>query len=159
MKSKKTVQSENRLREILQKLINDANITERALARALGIPPTTLYQLVNTENPNPFVKTLLPIAKYFNVSIEQLMGEKPLGSEADKSKKNLLSTKEWNPELFIECINVVTRMLKEKGNKVSAQTALDMIREVYIFTLNSKPIKVDTNFVEWFIDRALNHST
>lgn len=50
------------------------------LAREIDIPAATIRRIKNNEQTNPTLSTLLPIAKYFSVSLGQLVGEEPLAS-------------------------------------------------------------------------------
>lgn len=146
----KQTQNQNKLRAILEDLTKKAGITERALARMLNIPPTTLYQLLNTDNPNPSVKTLLPIAKHFKLSIEQLMGEEP-----SVRIYSPLEAHPWQPELFIAAINIVNTVLEEKERKLDTKMALHIIREIYFYSLDNNIKHIDDNFAKWFINKSL----
>jgi SOS-response transcriptional repressor LexA len=50
------------------------NLTEAKLAKELDMPQATLNRLIGGYSPNPTVSTLMPIAKYFGVSLDQLLG-------------------------------------------------------------------------------------
>lgn len=52
------------------------NVTE--LARLTNTLQPVLHRMVNGETANPRIDTLLPLAKYFNISIDQLVGAAPL---------------------------------------------------------------------------------
>ena len=58
--------------EILGVLMGD--MSEAALASAINVPKATIHRVLSGSTPDPRAGTLLPIAQYFNISIEQLMG-------------------------------------------------------------------------------------
>jgi SOS-response transcriptional repressor LexA len=58
--------------EILSVLMG--NMSEAALASAINVPKATIHRVLSGSTPDPRAGTLLPIAQYFNISIEQLMG-------------------------------------------------------------------------------------
>lgn len=68
------------IRDRLKILMQDKNIRVKELSKAVSIPPPTLYGLLSGEAADPRISSLLPLAKYFKVSIEQLTGDVPLDS-------------------------------------------------------------------------------
>lgn len=153
---------ENNLRFILRKLMHEAHISEPQLARTLGMPVTTLNQLLRSETISPRLETLLPIAKYFNVYVEQLVGAIPLGSPRTEQKTFKVQAqpnnekKIWKPELYLECVNTTCKILKKKNFFTSAEKALEIIQEVYFYSLQRGSDSVDDMFAEWFVTHALS---
>ena len=64
--------TDNTIGNILHELME--GMSESALARAVKLPKATVHRVVSGITPDPRARTLLPIAQYFNISIEQLMG-------------------------------------------------------------------------------------
>ena len=63
-------------------LLMEANkLTEAELARRSKIPQTSINRLLLGLTENPRVQTLIPLAKFFNVSYGQLIGFEPLNAE------------------------------------------------------------------------------
>jgi len=63
------------LAQTLTNLIDRENkLTPAALARALGIPTNKITRILNGDVTDPKASTLLQIASYFGISIEQLLG-------------------------------------------------------------------------------------
>lgn len=60
----------------LRKLLNAVNLSENELARRTGIPQQIINRMLRGENKNPKLNTLQPLAKYFGISISELIGEK-----------------------------------------------------------------------------------
>lgn len=56
-------------------LIANARISASELARRIELPAATIKKLRTGENSNPTIASLLPIAKFFNLTISQLIGE------------------------------------------------------------------------------------
>lgn len=149
-------EKENDLRFILRQLMISAGLSHAQLARALNIPTSTLSKLLNAPNLAPRIDTLLSIARYFNISIEQLIGEKPLDSSEFKEILPQPKRKsEWQPELYLECAHMTCELITKKKYKVSAEHVLEMIKEIYFYSLHQKNGKLDNAFVEWFISRSL----
>lgn len=63
------------------------------LARETNLPTPTVHRLVTGKSTRPYKSSLEPIADYFSLSVDQLLGESPLPAEyavGDDSKKAVL---------------------------------------------------------------------
>ena len=58
-----------------------SNTSETELAKITNIPQSTINRILLEGTSNPTVSTILPIAKFFKVSIEELVSEQKLGNE------------------------------------------------------------------------------
>jgi SOS-response transcriptional repressor LexA len=59
-------------------LMEEMRISADELGRRTQIPPSTIKKIRNRYNPNPTLTTLLPLAKFFSISLSQLVGDEPL---------------------------------------------------------------------------------
>lgn len=67
------------LAQTLNDLIGrDNKLSPAALARALGIPTNKITRILNGDVTDPKASTLLQIASYFGITIEQLLGLEPI---------------------------------------------------------------------------------
>lgn len=67
------------LAQTLNELIgNDKKLSPAALARNLGIPTNKITRILNGDVTDPKASTLVQIANYFGISIEQLLGLEPI---------------------------------------------------------------------------------
>jgi len=64
------------LRTNLLKLMD--GMSEAKLAKAVSVPKATINRIISGRTPDPRAGTLLPIAQYFGVTLEQLLGIVPL---------------------------------------------------------------------------------
>ncbi|RUR11603.1 helix-turn-helix domain-containing protein [Legionella sp. km772] len=70
------------LAETLTDLIErEIRLTPAALARKLGIPTNKITRILNGDVTDPKASTLLQIANYFDITIEQLLGLAPIVKE------------------------------------------------------------------------------
>lgn len=81
--------------------VKGANMSQ--IHKDTGVPLTTITRLIHSKNPNPTIASLLPIAKYFGVTLNQLMGLDPLNLN-NLSSSNL-GAKTLRPWLHIPLIN------------------------------------------------------
>ncbi|NCT57199.1 MAG: helix-turn-helix domain-containing protein [Legionella sp.] len=67
------------LAQTLNDLIDRENkLSPAALARALGIPTNKITRILNGDVTDPKASTLLQIANHFDITIDQLLGLKPI---------------------------------------------------------------------------------
>lgn len=68
-----------KLSGILKKLLYDKDMKPIDLARETNIPQPTIHRLVTGKSSRPYKSSLEPIADYFDLSIDQLLGIESLG--------------------------------------------------------------------------------
>ena len=73
------------LSKILKKLLYDNRMNSTDLAEAVDLPQPTVHRLVTGKSTRPYRSSLEPIAEYFAIDIDQLLGEKPLPLGASAS--------------------------------------------------------------------------
>ena len=78
----------NRISEVLNKLLFERKIRATELARKIDVPQPTLHRIVSGKSPNPHISTIKPIAEFFNISIEQLKGERSLTDDSSSKLVN-----------------------------------------------------------------------
>lgn len=66
------------LSKILSNLLYERRMNPSELAREVGVPSTTVHRLVTGKSTRPYRNSLIPIADYFSMSVEQLIGEEQL---------------------------------------------------------------------------------
>lgn len=68
----------NKVQQILGFLIQTEKVSGNELGKETGVPQPVINRIINGKTLNPSISTLIPIAKYFNLSMSQLIGEAPL---------------------------------------------------------------------------------
>lgn len=68
----------NKLQQIIDFLIQTEKISVNELAKETGVPQPVIHRIIKGKTLNPSISTLIPIAKFFNLSMSQLIGESPL---------------------------------------------------------------------------------
>ena len=86
--------------QTLKLLIKNQSVTVTELARQVNIAQPVIHRMVTGETKDPKVGTLQPIADYFNISLDQLIGNQPLPNnigESDSLRKTIsVPVIEWN---------------------------------------------------------------
>ena len=146
----------NQLKDVLRELINkkELEISDKNLAKKLNINYTTLYALLKATNTNPKVETLIPIAEFFGVTIDQLIGLKPLSDESSSKEQH-----KWVAGLYFECFKICTEQFDKLDFKPTAEHALQIIKDCYIYMLTKKKGKMDKEFIRWIVEKNLDGSS
>lgn len=79
------------LSKILKKLLYDRRMNPSELAREVQMPTPTIHRLVTGKSTRPYRSSLEPIANYFHISVDQLIGNEPLTASWPTSSNNALS--------------------------------------------------------------------
>lgn len=55
----------------------EGHLNAEELSRRIGLPASTIKKIRNNNDSNPTLSTLSPLAKYFSLTISQLVGDEP----------------------------------------------------------------------------------
>lgn len=124
------------LKNNLTFLMTERHISASQLARETGIPPTTIKRIRNSVNSNPTLVSLLPIAKFFGVSVSQLLGETHLSIHKVLSNQNQHETPHaylpiitWEQAISPQDINMLEIDYAVAGKNLSAQSYALIVQE------------------------------
>lgn len=70
--------SVSKISEVLKRLLFEHDLKVVDLARMTNVPQPTVQRLVSGTSRRPHDKSLIPIANYFKISLDQLKGEMPI---------------------------------------------------------------------------------
>lgn len=83
----------NQLSANLVALMNYHQIGGVQLARAINIPLSTIKNIRKGANINPTIETLIPLARYFNVSLEDIISSnlsaEKIGAKKSRASQNI----------------------------------------------------------------------
>ncbi len=58
----------------LKKILKERDINVLNLSKELKIEPSNLYRITRGENKNPTINTLIKIADYLDITLDELVG-------------------------------------------------------------------------------------
>lgn len=70
-----------KLGQNLKRLLFERNMKPIDLAREVNLPQPTIHRLVTGKTTRPYRSSLEPIAEFFSVTVEELLGEAPEASQ------------------------------------------------------------------------------
>lgn len=73
-----------KLSSVLKRLLYERDIKPVDLARAVDLPPPTIHRLITGKSTRPYESSLKPIADFFDIEVDQLLGEVPLPGDQKK---------------------------------------------------------------------------
>ncbi len=69
------------LKNVLRQLMDEVGVTEAELSRYSDIPQPTLHRILSGATRSPRGQSLAPLANFFSITINQLMGVDPLPND------------------------------------------------------------------------------
>lgn len=88
------------LSSTLKTLLYEQRLSLTDLANKVNLPLPTVHRLVTGKTKRPYRNSLIPIAEYFSITIEQLLGEEPIEESKlkreIKSSGNILPVHKWS---------------------------------------------------------------
>lgn len=106
------------------RLLQSKNMTQKQLAKQLNISYSTLNGYVNNSR-EPDYSTIIEIAKYFDVSVDYLVGALGRKQIDDLSREELKLIELFRflyddqQEFFIEQLNLIIKQNNKRGRKSS----------------------------------------
>jgi len=116
----------SKLCDNLNLLMEEAHLSADELGRRTGLPSSTIKKIRNRYNPNPTLTTLLPLAKFFSITLGQLVGNEPLPNNRIKGTyKENMETIRYIPILSWEEAITWPNTYDEYHNTVSTEYEYD----------------------------------
>src|SRR3990167_6582359 len=111
--------------EILSRLMFEKKIRTAELARRVKLPQPTVHRIVTGESPRPHLSSLLPLAEFFGITVEQLKGLEPIPHfNRNKAMLAFAGMREIPLISWEEAANWGPFMMLQSKNKVLCDTAL-----------------------------------
>lgn len=133
----------------LYRLMSISNINPSQLHKNTNIPKSTLSRMLTNKEVNPTISTLIPIANFFSVTINQLLGIDPLPNESSigayAEKRN-----NWTEVPIIDWELATTWSTKNIETKKSSAISTDIEISAGSFAL-----KINDEDLEGFLQGSI----
>ncbi len=137
---------DNILADNLHKLMSNTRLTASELGRHLNLPAATIKKIRTGENKNPTITTLIPIAKYFNITISELIGD-IVPAQQLSSQNNVIINSHLNNNVNTLSTNTLTNGNISNGNITHATN------------INLVPLITFSEVINWNQDLLLKHKS
>jgi len=119
----------------LSLLMSEKGIKSAELARKTGIGQPVIYRLMTGTTDNPQIQTLKPIADFFEVSIDQLLGlspltnQKPFDNAALHNLSNKLTTIKTISSVLVDLLPILIESYKKAvaSNLINEEISSDIL--------------------------------
>lgn len=107
---------------VIKQLMKECGIIEAELARQTGLPQTTINRLLVGETLDPRANTLIPIAKFFGITIGQLVGQEPLNPNRINGTYSPTNKAAWAVVPLIEWVDAPAWLFQKNNVTPAAYT-------------------------------------
>lgn len=135
--------------------LKETGLSVAALEKKAGLKINVLRNIVKGQSKRPTAETLHKIANAMGCTVPDLLGVKVSGefgsNTVTDSTPNLESL-----DLFQEAIQAVLESIEETHGKITVRQALNLVEEVYLYSLKKEPPVIDKDFVKWLTEKTFN---
>lgn len=141
---------------IREKLI-EAGLSVHALEKKAGLRPSAIQNILYGKSKKPSINTIQAIARALNCTVPDLLeeNENPFQGISRQEEKYISQTNEWNIDLYINTLKIVSNLLKNKNISLPKEKTLEYADEIYTYSLKTKSNAVDEIFADWIIEKEL----
>lgn len=147
----------SRLKQKIQQKMTETDLSVAELEREAGLKGSTLRNILTGNSLNPTAGTLKALAKFFECSIDELVGETGHSPRltTNTDEKYVEYQKISQPELFIEVVKTVLEAFTKQNKELVTAKVLEIVRECYLFFLKKEVKKPNKDFVEWIVEEKV----
>lgn len=109
--------------------MEDSNIDDQELSRHTFVPMPTISRLRNNPKSNPTISSLEPIAKFFDITIDQLIGKSELPKDR-LSSSHVSSTYTYTKVPIINWSDIDNYLEQNNTNNIKAISWVSSDREL-----------------------------
>lgn len=136
------------------------NLTIYALEKKAGLNRSAVRNILQGFSKNPSIEILSAVASALDCTLNDLVGANESGKFTYKAERKAPITKTkdcspWHKELYIEIINILSKIASEKELELSLGQMNDLVQESYKYSLSKNSKNADKDFCNWLINRGL----
>jgi transcriptional regulator with XRE-family HTH domain len=134
----------------IKKKLEETHLTAGKVEKLAGLKINAVRNILNGTSQNPSVLTLKAIATVFNCSIDELLENEhsvEVRLSSYKENKPILTLDDL--DLFLKVTNLVAKIIRENGYKITVEQALNLIRGIYSYSAMEKKNTINMEFVTW----------
>jgi transcriptional regulator with XRE-family HTH domain len=146
---------ESGLQKRIKNYLETMNLTVTAFERKSGLKTNVVRNILRGQSKKPTGETLQAIANVMECTIQDLLEGKSALHREEMGVSPHESPAVQFPEILNEILGCVQIMSKKNKYKLSVHQTLRLVEEIYSYTIKKNPPKVDTDFVEWFVERTV----
>lgn len=143
------------IKEQIMARAKEKNLSIQALEEKAGLNKN-VSNIVRNKSLNPQIKTLVAIAKVLDCTVNDLIADPQNTKLQIQKRQKELEDCEFTETLFQEIVQKIIDRLQAKKIHVTLNQVMVALKEAYILFFTKKNKKVDTELIEWLIDKNNN---
>jgi transcriptional regulator with XRE-family HTH domain len=141
------------LSTVLTRLMAEKGISSAELARNTGVTQSVVYRLMTGGTENPQVLTLKPIADFFKVSLEQLLGFAPLNNQSsfDNIVLHNINTKLSTVKTVASVlVDLLPKLIDGYQKAITANLVKEVVSGdmLHLLTLSTANLLIEANLMQ-----------
>ena len=134
------------LQRNLSKILEERQVQIPDAERRAGMNTNTIRHILTGSSKNPSLNTIKAIADSLDTTVDALMSDLPQDLNATLNQEKL--------ELFEKIVSaIINYLIKNKLSDITFMKINQVIQEVYLYSIDSKPFVIDSRFIEWSIKK------
>jgi transcriptional regulator with XRE-family HTH domain len=127
--------------------LQEYNISSNFLAKKANIPAATLQNIINSDNANPTIASVLALADAIGCSLDDLV-----------NRNHIYPTKDFdiNPALLKSVTSCVCSIKSMEGRRYKEFS--QVIKDVYNYCSEQNLSSVDKNFTQWYVKKKFDEN-
>lgn len=147
---------ESALQKKIKSYMEAKSISATSLEREAGLKTNAVRNILRGSSKKPTGVTLQAIAHVMGCTVEEL-----LGNQGERHKPRLKPSSEKPlsldcPEILNNSLQSILKIIKNNNYSLTVPQALFVLEEVYAYSIEKKPPKIDEDFVEWYIKKVID---
>jgi len=131
------------------------NFTNATLEKEAGLQRHAVQNILRGKSKRPNVESVQAIADVLGCTVKDLLKKNEMFQDQEP-ESIVLSTPYNHPELLLETVQWVNTMIMKNKTKLSTKQAVTCVEEIYFYSLQKNPTKVDEDYAHWFMDLVMH---
>lgn len=145
---------ESTLKQMIELKLSEREMSPHVLGKKAGLAMSAIHKIIHGDIKNPTIETLLAIARVFECSLDELVGNRIITKP--QAEKALISEDvPWKNELMKPLLTTTLAFIEKNNLSPSLKETIHFILETYHYCLIKKQGEFDTAFFEWYIQQKL----
>lgn len=134
--------------------ISEAGISVHALEKKAGLKQSSIQNIIYGKSKKPSFHIMQSIAEALNCTVTELLEEEnyPINERKEFGSE---TAQVWNADLYVDTLNTINKLAKQKNIFLSKAKMFDCVEEVYEYSLRNKKNIPDKSFADWFVEKTL----
>ena len=132
------------------------HVNKARFAKDIGMNRQTVVNFAKGKIKNPSIFALLPMADYFKVSLDELVGRIPPTKSSISKPLFLSQDVEFNKKLFLAITDVIFKHIEKNKIEVSFDKILSALDGIYEYSIKQNKDTPDLKFAKWLLDKLFS---